>query len=217
MLVLGFTLVTGLLIGLKLTTYLGTTVPGDQYDSLTLGGVTIRLPHEPSVLYDWLNGLFFAAIGGAALTTALVLRERRPGSCGKAESRFWMLLACGAFFLAMDELGQIHEFIGYNLGLDDKYIILGYGVFAAGFFATHIRRFLAARAAGFLLLGGALFHSWAVLQQLMGTALQQVWYLEEICELLATGLYFQAIVVLGLTAIIERGASEGMERPSGRE
>jgi hypothetical protein len=124
-----------------------------------LGGVELLIEREAPTRLDALNALVLSMLAGVALLAWRRLPRPRP----PRPARFFILLAIGAGFLALDELLALHETVGHNLGFlqdvtgahsPDDVVIALYSLPAMAFLAAFRDLVLVSRVAAALVAGG---------------------------------------------------------------
>lgn len=184
----------------------GELVPWDVgpiYQVEVFGRLTFYADGETARTVDVVAGILLAATAGTALLAYALLLRR--GDAGESRARACFLVAAlGAAWLAFDEMGGIHETVGYNLPFladipgihrPDDALYLAYTVPAIAFLAVFRDVLFASRRVGALILLGIALFGAAVALDVLGR------FVEELAEPLAALALLAAFVLLALDRV----------------
>jgi hypothetical protein len=197
------------------------------HDVLLFGALKVRVHALVFNKFDALTGFALSAVAVAALMVAVFVRT--VGGVDRRQLfRFWLLVAAGATFLAVDELASVHESAGFTYELwfgqipvfdyeGDLFFAL-YLIPAVGFLVLERRQIARSLLCVRLLIAAAAL---AVLVALLDSAASSS-HMDEMVELVVAGLMVVAFGRLAVTHVSAELRSVGVvprpllaERPAG--
>lgn len=159
-------------------------------------GTTVEVSESTNSMFDIANALVLAALAGAALMVAALVRG--PVDAVRREQRFFLLTWLGVSYVALDEAMELNETYSRNvdrLGPLRDLDLLAYGIPAVVFFVAYRDVLLSSRRALALGgVGGGIFVVAEVLDAFVGP----LHGIEERLEPLASVAFLAAFLILAV-------------------